>query len=356
MTHAAKVQAHDLRQPFMIARPFGRFDGQDIVEVTLRSDAGAQARIINYGAVVRDLLVPALKGPQRVVLGFEDFDLYPEFSPHFGASPGRVANRIGHGRFTLDGLSYKTDLNERARTTLHGGIGGFGLRPWTIVAADSRSATLVLVSPDGEMGFPGTVTATCTYALIEPATLHVTYTATTDRPTPINLCHHGYFNLDGSPDILEHEIEIAADLYTPTDEDLIPTGEIVRVEGTAYDFRDVRPIRLDTPDGPFHYDINYVLRRHIEADGLARAATVRSPRSGLTLEAWTSEPGVQFYDGRFIRTGLVGLGGTVYGARAGFCLEAQNFPDAVNKPHFPNSILRPGQVSRQTTEYRFSRI
>ena len=176
---------------------------------------------------MRDLVVPANAGPQRVVLGFEEFENYRLHSPHFGANPGRVANRIGNGRFTLDGVGYEIDKNQDGKHTLHGGAHGFSKRPWSVVTHDTRSVTLALVSDDGDMGFPGRVIATCTYVLLEPATLHIVYTATTDKATPVNLAHHSYFNLDGEPDILDHHFSSPADFYTPTDADLIPTGEIL---------------------------------------------------------------------------------------------------------------------------------
>lgn len=330
---------------------FGSYAGTDILEIAIRSDAGAEAKIITYGAAVRDLLVPATSGPQRVVLGFDRLEHYLEHSPYFGATPGRFANRIGHGRFSLDGLAYEVDRNDHGQH-LHGGSRGFGVRPWLVVASDPRSVTLAIVSEDGDMGFPGRVIATCTYRLLEPATLHVAFTATTDKATPVNLAHHSYFNLDGSSDILGHHLMIAADFYTPTDEALIPTGAILPVADTPYDFRIDRPLRFETPAGPFHYDTNFVLR---SAAMLGHAATAWSPRSGVTLEAWTTEPGLQLYDSARLAIPVPGLGGSTYGAYAGFCLEAQLFPDSVNKPHFPSTILRPGEVYRQTTEYRFGR-
>src|SRR3954447_19845393 len=198
-------------------RIFGTFEGTDIIEVAIRSEAGAEARIITWGAAVRDLAVPARDGPQRVVLGFEDFQDYVEHSPHFGANPGRVANRIGHGRFNLDGVTYEIDKNQNGEHTLHGGSRGCSKRPWSIVASDSRSVMLALLSDDGDMGFPGRLVATCHYALLEPATLHIAFTATAEKATPVNLTNHSYFNLDGSPDILDHHLTLSADFYTPTD-------------------------------------------------------------------------------------------------------------------------------------------
>ena len=332
---------------------FGTFKGADVLEVTLRSDAGAEARIISYGGVIRDLVVPSKAGPQRVVLGFEKFEDYPAYSPHFGANPGRVANRIGFGRFTLDGVTYDLSKSHGGPHTLHGGATGFGKRVWSLAQSDQHSATFVLVSEDGDMGFPGRVVTTCTYRLLEPATLQVIFTATTDKETPVNLAQHSYFNLDGSPDILDHHMEIDADFYTPTDADLIPTGEILSVAGTPWDFRKDRTLRFDTPDGPFKYDGNLVLR---SSGVLARAARAWSPKSGVSLETWTTQPGVQLYDAAKLDIAVPGLGGAKYGAFGAFCLETQNFPDAVNKAHFPSSIVRPGEVYNHETQYRFGQV
>jgi aldose 1-epimerase len=339
------------RHPMTSIRTFGTYEDIDIEEVTIRSEAGAEAKIISWGAAVRDLVVPAKNGAQRVVLGFDRFDDYLHHSPYFGANPGRFANRIAHGRFTLEGVTYELDRNEQAKQTLHGGSRGFGKRPWSVVTADQRSVTLAIVSEDGDMGFPGRVVASCAYLLHEPSTLQVSFMATTTRPTPVNLAHHSYFNLDGSPDILDHHLLIAADFYTPTDEDLIPTGEICAVADTPYDFRNDRPIRHEGKSGPVPYDTNFVLR---SANQLGHAATAWSPRSGVIMEAWTTEPGLQFYSGGKLDTAVAGLSGHPYGPHAGFCLEAQRFPDAPNKPHFPSAILHSGEVYRQTTEYRFS--
>ncbi len=212
--------------------------------------------------------------------------------------------------------------------------------------------TLVLDSPDGDAGFPGALRATCVYALLEPATLLVELTATCDAPTIVNLAHHSYFNLDGSPDILDHEVTLAAGFLTETDPDLIPTGQILSVAGTPYDFRTARPVR--NPSGTT-YDTNFVIAPMPDPrSGLAHAATVRSPKNGLTLELHTNQPGVQFYDAAKVNCAVPGLGGAHYGAHAGLCLEAQNFPDAPNHRHFPSSVLRPGEQYQQRSEYRFS--
>lgn len=335
-------------------------DGTPVHEVVLRSPAGAEARIIEWGAVVRDLVVPHGGGRQRVVLGFPRLEDYPDHSPHAGTIAGRYANRIAGGRFTLDGKTYQMPLNQDGRHTLHSGANGFGKRPWTIVHHDEASVTLALISPDGDAGLPGTVNVFCRYGLVGTATLRVELGATTDAPTIINLAHHSYFKLDDGADILDHELEIRANLLTPVDEDLIPDGSLVPVADTPFDFRKLRPIRLAKPDGSlFWYDNNFVLRRDraepSAAAGLdiAHAATLRSPRSGLAMQAWTTEPALQVYDGCRINTPVPGLDGAAYGANAGIAMEPQHVPDSPNLPHFPSTVLRPGEVYRQVSEYRF---
>ena len=239
----------------MSANAFGQIDQTPVFEVTIASQAGASAKILTWGAVVRDLVVPASNGLQRVVLGLNTLDDYLNYSPSFGAVPGRFANRIANGRFVLDGVAYQLERKPGQKHTLHGGPHGFGHRIWKLGAYDSSSVELILESPDGDSGFPGALTATCVYRLLEPATLRVELTAVSDRPTIVNLTQHSYFNLDGSPDILDHELTLFADFYTPTDDELIPTGEIRAVAGTPYDFRTPRTVRNPslTP-----YDTNFV--------------------------------------------------------------------------------------------------
>jgi aldose 1-epimerase len=331
---------------------FGSVDGNDILEATLTGPDGIEMRVLTWGAVVRDLVVPSAQGPQRVVLGLNSIEDYVAHSPYFGAIVGRYANRIGHARFTLDGETFKLDANE-GRNQLHGGTRGFGMRPWTIIDHQASSLTLALVSEDGDMGYPGRLIATCTYSLGKASTVQIGLEATCDQPTPVNLTTHGYFNLDGSPDISSHHLMIRADYITPTAPDLIPTGEIRRVENTDYDFTSLRPIgAAQLMQHRTTYDINYVLK---EGDGeLTHAATLRSLRSGLTMELWTTEPGVQFYDGHMLNIPVPGLDGAHYGPHAGLCLEPQRFPDGPNKAHFPACILEPGTVSRQMSELRFA--
>ncbi len=337
----------------MPVEPFGSVEGADIHEITIRSRAGAEARILTWGAVIRDLAVPAPQGRQRVVLGLGRIEDYVAHSPYFGAVVGRYANRIGEARFTLRGETRRLDVNWAGRHQLHGGSRGFGSRIWSLVDHTPSSATLALVSEDGDMGYPGRLVALCTYTFEEPATLRIALEAVCDRATPVNLTTHSYFNLDGSPDICAHHLMIAGDYITPTTSDLIPTGEIRAVAGTPHDFRDLRPIGASQLlQCRTTYDVNYVLRA---ADGeLAHAATLLSRRSGVALELWTTEPGVQFYDGHLLDMPVPGLEGVPYRARTGLCLEPQRFPDGPNRPHFAPCILEPGRVSRQVSQLRFS--
>jgi len=344
----------------MAIQRFGRLGDADILEITLAA-GGAEARVITYGAVLRDFVVPGPRGPKRVVLGLNGVEDYVAHSPYFGAIVGRYANRIGGARFRLDGASYPLTPNENGNQ-LHGGPKGFGRRVWTLIDHSPTSATLALVSDDGDMGYPGRLVATCTYALWEPATLRIALEAVCDHATPINLTTHTYYNLDGAPTIFDHTLTIAGDFVTPTDPALIPTGEIQAVAGTLYDFRQPRPIGPSEQNDGVLFDINYVLRRDAphrpagldatEAD-LAHAATLAAPTSGLALELWTTEPGLQFYNGHKLNVPVPGLGGARYGRFGGLALEPQRFPDGPNRPHFPPCVLEPGQVSRQISELRF---
>ncbi len=330
---------------------FGQTDGRDVHEVVLRAPDGTTARVITWGAVIRDLVVPAPGGLQRVVLGYEALEHYVEHSPYFGAVVGRHANRIGASTFTLDGETFRLTPNE-GQHQLHGGPKGFGQRVWTLLHHDGASAVLGLVSEDGDMGYPGRLVATCTYAIATPATLRIELQAACDRPTPVNLTTHSYFNLDGGPDICTHHLRIEADHVTPTDAALIPTGAVAPAAGTVFDFRALRPIGapglLQCRE---RYDHNFVLRAG--AGALARAALLASRRNGLAMELWTTEPGLQFYGGHLLDSPVPGLGGARYRIHGGLCLEPQRFPDGPNHAHFPPCILRPGELSRQVSELRF---
>lgn len=347
-------------------RIFGVIDGQPVQDITLRNKAGAHAKVLSWGAVLRDLVVPKAGGGfQRVVLGLNSLEDYLAHSPHFGAIAGRYANRIAHGKFSIDGVQYQLPLNQadaltnQPKHSLHGGGQGFGKKPWVLLHADASSCTLALVSPDGEAGYPGTLNVTCRYSLTEANALRVELLAFTDRPTILNLCHHSYFNLDGGADILDHSLAVRANVMTPVDADLIPDGSLAPVSGTPFDFRKPRPIRLAGQDGNrVWYDHNFVLRRErrdADVSGLeiAHAATLASAKSGVSMEVWTSEPCLQVYDGFKVNVPVAGLEGAHYGANAGICLEPQHAPDSPNLPHLPSTVLRPGALYRQVTEYRF---
>ena len=330
---------------------FGTVEGVPVFEVAISSQAGATSKILTWGAVLRDLVVPLGDTAQRVALGLNTIEDYVAHSPHFGAVPGRYANRIAGGRFVLDGVVHVLERKPGDKHTLHGGPHGFGKRIWTLVDHDDSSATLKLDSADGDAGFPGALAAFCVYRMLEPATLRVELTATADKPTVVNLTQHAYFNLDGSSDILDHQVTLFADFYTPSDADLIPTGEIRSVAGGVYDFREARPVR--NANGTV-YDTNFVAAQPLGPDGLASVARVRSPKTGLTLSLHSNQPGVQFYDAATLAVPVPGLGGARYGAHAGLCLEPQAFPDSPNRRHFTDTTLRPGGQYRHVSEFRFA--
>ena len=345
----------------MEKRVFGQYQGEDIFEVTLRSASGAEAKVLTWGAVVRDLLIPTEAGLQRVVVGFNSMDDYATDTSHAGAIAGRFANRIAHGRFTLDGKSYQLPLNQDGKHTLHGGGDGegFSRRPWKLESHDDTSVTLSLHSPDGDAGFPGNLSVQCVYRLMEPATLHVELTATTDAPTLCNMVSHGYFNLEMPagfanapvPSAVDHEFVASSDFYTPVDGDLIPTGEILATAGTPYDFSAKRPLR--NPQG-VTYDSGFVLREKPSAGiPLVHAGTLSGPTTGMALDVYTTEPHLQFYDGDSYAGASVGHDGAGYAKHCGICLEPQLYPDSPNRSHFTNAVLRPGETYHQVTEYRF---
>jgi aldose 1-epimerase len=334
----------------MTVHSFGQYNGTPVFEATIATKAGASAKILTWGAVLRDLVVPLGAGKQRVTLGLNTIEDYVAHSPYFGAVPGRFANRIANGRFTLDGHAYQLARKPEEKHTLHGGPEGFGRRIWKLGVIDASSVTLEYSSADGEEGFPGALRAVCVYRLLEPATLRVELTATTDKLTIVNLTQHGYFNLDGSSDVRDHELSLLSDFYTPTDDEMIPTGEISAVAGTPFDFRQARPIRNSSGQT---YDTNFVAARALDDMGLAPIARLRSPLNGLTMELHSSEPGVQFYDAAKLVCPVPGLDGAHYGAHAGACLEPQRFPDSPNRRHFSPCRLAPGETYKHVSEFRF---
>lgn len=344
-------------------QPFGRSPaGEPIDVLTLTNLRGLEMRVMTYGGIILSLKTPDRQGHvDDVVLGHDTAQGYFPNAPFFGAIAGRYANRIAKGRFTLDGQVYTLATNDGANH-LHGGRKGFDQVVWRAEPFNNRGGVgvqLSYTSADGEEGYPGRVKATVTYTLTDANTLAVTYEATTDKPTIINLTQHSYFNLAGATarDILGHELTIHADRYTPIDAGFIPTGELAPVAGTPFDFRTATPIgaRIAQDDEQLRrgrgYDHNFVLNR--QGDGLSLAASVFEPTSGRTLEVRTTEPGMQFYSGNFLDGTLSGKGGVKYGQRAGFCLETQHYPDSPNHPEFPSVVLRPDRPYRSETTFSF---
>jgi aldose 1-epimerase len=338
--------------------------GEQIRLYTLRNAAGVEISITNYGGRIVTVKIPDRDGRfADVALGFDDLDGYLRKNPFFGALVGRYANRIANGEFKLDGTTYHLPRNN-GENSLHGGLKGFDKVAWKTQSThtkDGPALRLEYVSADGEEGYPGKLTAIVTYSLSDTNELSIEYEATTDKSTVLNLTNHSYFDLSGqgSGKILDHVATIYADRITPVNSHLIPTGELQPVDGTPFDFRQPTRIgeRIDQDDQQLKYgagyDHNYVLNR--KSEGLQLAARVLDPASGRTVEALTTQPGMQFYTGNHLAESLVrGKGGVVYGFRSGFCLETQHFPDSPNQPQFPSTELKPGARFEQTTVFRFS--
>jgi len=350
--------------PSIRQRLFGRTTrGDDVTCFTLEGTGGLRLSVLDYGAIVQALRAPDRDGKvEDVVLGYGDVAAYERDRFYVGAAIGRYAGRIGGAAFTLDGTRYALTANDQPNH-LHGGRRGFGAVLWrarTFEDGDAVGVVLEHSSPDGDEGYPGTLDVRVTYAVSEANVLSVDYHATTDRPTPVNLTQHAYFNLagEGSGDVLGHELTVRAASYTPLAANLLPTGAIASVEGTPLDFRAPRRIAecIDADHEQIRiaggYDHNFVLDGFGSA-APAPAARLADPASGRVLEVHTTEPGMQLYTGNFL-DGSAGKHGHRYGPRAGVCLETQHFPDSPNQPAFPSTILRPGEEYRSRTEFRFS--
>ena len=338
-------------------------DGTPVELYTLSNGNGMEAGIITYGGTVVSLTAPDRGGKfADVVLGMDSVAGYMSQPNYFGAIIGRYGNRIGHARFQLDGKTYTLPKND-GDNTLHGGPKGFDKRVWTAKeakSADGPALELTYVAKDGEEGFPGTLSAKVVYTLTAKNELKIDYTATTDKDTVVNLTNHSYFNLagQGEGDILQHQVTIYADRFTPVDAGLIPVGELRPVKGTPFDFTKSTAIgaRIGQGDEQLKlgrgYDHNWVLNKG--NGGLTKAAEVYEAKTGRVMEVWTMEPGLQFYTGNFLDGTVTGKGGHAYPIRSGFCMETQHFPDSPNKPAYPTTELKPGQTYRTTTTYRFS--
>ena len=335
--------------------------GKPVALYTLTNDAGTEVCITNFGGRVVSILVPDRDGAMRdVVLGFDNIDDYRTIPSDFGAAIGRYANRIGQGRFELDGTAYQLPRNNYGHC-LHGGPDGWQYRVYDVAEATPSSLTLVLLSPDGDAGFPGSVTARVKYTLTGDNALQIDYEAETDAPTIVNMTNHTYFCLSGDPAAgsLDDVLQIAASHYTPVDSTFMTTGEIVPVEGTPMDFRTPKRVGEEIDDFAFEqlrngrgYDHNWVL--DTAGDATRRAARLYSPASGIGVEVYTNEPGIQGYAGNFLDGTVRGKGGVAYPARASVCLETQHYPDTPNKPQWPSAVLRPGERYTSHCTFRFT--
>jgi aldose 1-epimerase len=343
----------------VVTSKFGSLtDGTSVDMYTLKNTKGATAKIITYGATLTELWVPDRSGKSAdVVLGFDNLEGYLGKEPFFGATVGRVANRIAKGKFTLDGKEYSLEINNPPNT-LHSGSNDLSRKVWKAEPVHERNGAAVrftINSPDGDEGFPGNLQVTVLYRLTNDNELQLEYTAKSDKATPVNLTNHSYFNLGADKEVLGTVLQLNADKYTPVDATMIPTGEILPVKGTPLDF--THPVAIgahiaEIPGTPGGYDHNFVVNG--EPGKLRMAARVFDPSSGRQMEVLTTEPGVQFYTGNFLDGTNTGKRGVVYTKHSAFCLETQHFPDSVNHPAFPSTILRPGSVLSTQTTYKFS--
>lgn len=355
--------AHDASEPTMLtvqSEPFGETpDGQEIVHYSLVNRHGLRVGLINLGAIVTAVEAPDQTGAKaNVTLGFSDLAGYLANAPYFGGVCGRYANRIAHGKFSLDGAEYALATNN-GEHHLHGGKVSFIKKVWShepVQTDKSVGVKFSYVSPDGEEGYPGALTVHVTYSLNDDNELRLDYEAVTDKTTVLNLTNHCYWNLtgDGRETILDHELTLYCDRYLPVDEGAIPTGELAPVAGTCMDF--LQPHKIgeriaETVNGGGGYDHCYVVNG--TAGELRPAARIVEPRSGRVLEISTTEPGIQLYTGNFL-AGTPETGGAV--KQGAFCLEAQHFPDSPNRPEFPTTVLKPGDTYRQSTVHKFSVI
>ncbi|MCY4014242.1 MAG: galactose mutarotase [Gammaproteobacteria bacterium] len=339
---------------------FGVVDGEPVNLFTLTNARGAEVRITEYGGIVVSIRVPDRDGRLgHVALGYDRLDDYVADNPFFGTITGRYANRIAGGRFELDGETWQLAQND-GENALHGGIRGFDKVVWNGVAtASGDGVAFTYVSPDGDEGYPGELTTTVTYTWTDDDALRIDYEARTDKPTVVNLTNHSYFNLadGGAGTVLDHHLTVNAARYTPADNESIPTGEIVPVAATPFDFRSSQTlgarIANDHPQlrASGGYDVNFVLD---EADAdMILAAVVYAPTTGRVMDVLTDQPGVQLYTGNHFDGRHVGIGGVRHFRHSGLCLETQHFPDSPNQPGFPSTVLRPGETYSTTTVYRF---
>lgn len=347
----------------MEKKDFGVAGSTPVHLYTLKNANGMEISVTNYGGILTSVKVPDASGAfADVVLGFDSLDGYLGRHPYLGAIIGRYSNRIANGRFTLNGKEYVLATNN-GPNALHGGLEGFDKKVWQaeeVTTSNGPGLRLTYVSPDGEEGYPGTLTVNVTYSLSNENQIQIDYRATTDTDTVLNLTNHSYFNLKGAGNgtILDHEVLINADRFTPVDAGLIPTGEFRSVEGTPFDFRAATAIgeRIDADEEQIKlgggYDHNYILNG--SSGSLRLAARVKEPSSGRVMEVLTDQPGMQFYTGNFLDGSVIGKGGIAYEKRFGFCMETQHYPNSPNRDVFPSTVLKAGDTFTTTTIYRFS--
>lgn len=335
---------------------FGEADGKAVDLYTLTNKNGVQVKISTYGGVVTSWVTPDKNGKtSSIVLGFDSLSGYLAKPPYFGALIGRYGNRIANGKFKIGDSTYTLATNN-GKNHLHGGNKGFDKVVWTAGAINDSVPSLELsyLSKDGEEGYPGNLNVKVVYTLNNDNELDIVYDATTDKSTPVNLTNHSYFNLTGdhANTILDHQLQIDADYYTPVDSSLIPTGELKAVKGTAFDFTTPHRIGERIDSVPGGYDHNFVLNR--KGDALAKVATLSDTVSGRKLEVFTTEPGIQFYSGNFLDGSIKDSNGKPFNKHTGMCLETQHFPNSPNEPKFPSTILKPGEKYHTETRYKIS--
>jgi len=341
----------------LLEKTFGKVKDKNVQLFVLSNSNDYEAHITNYGGTLVHFFMPDKDGNgQSICLGFDNLEDYLGDQPFIGALIGRFANRISKGRFELDGKTYQLACNEKGKNHLHGGEVGFDKVVWDAKPFESRNQAgveLTYRSVDGEEGYPGTVDANVVYTLNEENELKIEYTAHTDKPTPINLTNHAYWNLAGAgkAKIYDHQLELKSVKCLAVDDDLIPTGDFVQVTGTPLDFQSEKRIGDDIDRVGVGYDHCFVIDR--STPDLERAAALYEPSSKRHMEVWTTKPAIQFYTGNFL-DGLKGAGGVVYNSHHGLCLETEFYPDAVNHENFPSAILRPGEVYHHTTVHKFS--
>ncbi|KAF7763080.1 aldose 1-epimerase [Pseudoalteromonas undina] len=363
LTPACAHQGDNMtNSPSALLRAYGKLaDQTPINQVTLTNSNGVSVDVINYGGIITRIETPDSNGNMgNIVLGMDNLEDYTNSTTYFGAIIGRFGNRIANGKFSLNGTDYQLATND-GDNHLHGGVQGFDKKVWTMApfsTENSAGVTLKLISPDGDQGYPGTLTTQVTYTLTNKNTLNMQFVAKTDKPTIINMTQHSYFNLAGKGDILDHQMQINSNAITPVDSGLIPTGELMQVASTPFDFRNSKAIGKDIniDDEQLKlgkgYDHNFVLKNKPNHD-LIEAANVYEPSSGRTLTVYTEEPAVQFYSGNFLDGSSKQASGLVHKLRSGFCLEPQHFPDAPNQPRFPSTTLLPGEVYSTRIVYEF---